>query len=354
MAAQRQPAVRRLRAAAARWLSRCPARIMAGREWIELPLSLDRDRPVQSTWLFQAPTTQKIFARPARAGGRLDEGSPGWTKDEGLCLAFWVFWVSLAGIFAADAATRGIFQWKCQAKCQTKSLITLELESSFWNLLCCTEERWRTAKDKSRSWILIRTGRKLSEAAGSSTSLTTLLAFLPTNQQALIRSIDQNLHLIHQTYVLTQQVFSLQLTRSNLDVSYGTEKEHNKCPSPLQLACILLLARMANQRTDKFSQFFFWRSIWWKYLCFPVPWCPFKVFMALCYGVKLEVHTIEKCKVNVLLAYIVPILHHALYILNEKTERNSGKWNLSINSPKYLESSFCPKNMILSFPLKDF
>ena len=47
--------------------------------------------------------------------------------------------------------------------------------------------------------------------------------------------------------------------------------------------------------------------------------------MALCYGVKLEVHTIEKCKVNVLLAYIVPILHHALYILNEKTERNSGK-----------------------------
>ena len=93
-----------------------------------------------------------------------------------------------------------------------------------WSFGCLTYKSW------------IRAGRSSLRQNKSWTSLSTSWAQAALNQYALIHSIDQNQFVCHQTFVLTYQVFSAQLTRSNVhlaDISCGMEKEHNRCSIPV-------------------------------------------------------------------------------------------------------------------------
>ena len=74
-------------------------------------------------------------------------------------------------------------------------------------------------------------------------------------QQAIIRPKDLSQRLCHQSYVLTLQLFSAQLTRCDLhiaDIFYETGREHCK-KSILVSACLHSVeCRMVNPRTGEF------------------------------------------------------------------------------------------------------
>ena len=115
----------------------------------------------------------------------------------------------------------------------------------------------------------------------------------------------------HQTSVQNLQVFSAHLSRISqhlADISYAIwnwkgSSDHYKCSGPVysQLACILWLARMANQKQPK---------LW--------PKCLLKinsdqnicVFLFLNVHLKIVDHSIEKYRENILFAHIFPIWQH--------------------------------------------